>query len=53
MHPNNGMDTDDGNDEGTNEEETISTGISITVMLTEEPQQEVLFLSNKLCGHIN
>jgi hypothetical protein len=53
MHPNNGMDTDNENVEGTNEEEPISIDISVTNMLTEGPQQKVLFLSNKLCGHIN
>jgi hypothetical protein len=33
MRPNNGMDTDDENDERTNEEELISIGISVTDML--------------------
>jgi hypothetical protein len=51
LHPNNAMDTEEENDKGANEEEPISIDISVTDMLTDGPQQIVLFLCNKLSGH--
>ena len=42
-HPNNSMDIDDENDEGTIEEEPISIDISVTDMHTEGPQQKCYF----------